>query len=210
MTKKHKCSKCGKMATWYYLPSTRGRSFFCDDCVPRGCTCNIDNIEEMPSIFNMENVRWWPKHILEKCLVEKGDPMLCCTNERQADSFYYEVLDELNRREPCVEFEYSESGFEFESNFYVVGRADVLEVFAKVIYHHPQVTQKMIGKMDEVIMSYRDIHIIPYNEFMTKISECCRPYIIRTMLESDKINLRCYNSFRSQLYEKKFNILSEE
>ena len=39
--KMHKCGCCNKMATWLYLPSSGGMNFFCDDCVPRGCTCNV-------------------------------------------------------------------------------------------------------------------------------------------------------------------------
>lgn len=35
---------CGKMAVWYYMPSD-GRyaaNEYCDDCIHRGCSCNID------------------------------------------------------------------------------------------------------------------------------------------------------------------------
>jgi hypothetical protein len=39
-----KC-KCGKVAVWQYMPaSTSDKEIFrCDDCVPRGCSCNFDN-----------------------------------------------------------------------------------------------------------------------------------------------------------------------
>ena len=50
---------------------------------------------------------------------------------------------------------------------------------------------------------------ILYNEFITKVSEFCRPYISHTMFERDRLNQTFYNSFRSQLYDKKYNILSE-
>ena len=36
---KHRCV-CGKIATWQYAPSDRD-AYCCDDCVPRGCSCNI-------------------------------------------------------------------------------------------------------------------------------------------------------------------------
>ena len=38
---KYKCD-CGKLATWVYMPSYRDsdNDFSCDDCVPRGCSCN--------------------------------------------------------------------------------------------------------------------------------------------------------------------------
>ena len=34
---KIKC-KCGKLATWYYMPSEHNW-VYCDNCVPRGCSC---------------------------------------------------------------------------------------------------------------------------------------------------------------------------
>ena len=35
--KKEKCLNCGKVATWAYMPGT---SHYCDEHVPRGCSCN--------------------------------------------------------------------------------------------------------------------------------------------------------------------------
>lgn len=34
-----KCDLCCSKAVWFYLPGT---SQYCDTCVPRGCSCNID------------------------------------------------------------------------------------------------------------------------------------------------------------------------
>ena len=41
MSEKVKCDVCKKnMATWLYMPSsTREDNFFCEECVPRGCSC---------------------------------------------------------------------------------------------------------------------------------------------------------------------------
>lgn len=36
------CNKCNNKAVWFYMPSSDIQ--YCDDCVPRGCSCNI--IEE--------------------------------------------------------------------------------------------------------------------------------------------------------------------
>lgn len=42
---KHKCSKCKRIAVWYYAPWSAGKnehdSYFCEDHVARGCSCNI-------------------------------------------------------------------------------------------------------------------------------------------------------------------------
>lgn len=35
------CLKCPKPAVWNYSPSP-GNRYFCDDHVPRGCSCNWD------------------------------------------------------------------------------------------------------------------------------------------------------------------------
>jgi hypothetical protein len=34
--------KCGKPAVWFYMP---GSSLYCDDCVPRGCSCNEHHVD---------------------------------------------------------------------------------------------------------------------------------------------------------------------
>lgn len=43
---KHKCHRCEKVATWYYMPSsdrwTEEERYSCDTHVSRGCSCNID------------------------------------------------------------------------------------------------------------------------------------------------------------------------
>ena len=40
------CAKCSNnLAVWMYMPhtySTPRDIYFCDDCVPRGCFCNVD------------------------------------------------------------------------------------------------------------------------------------------------------------------------
>jgi hypothetical protein len=37
---KVRCDFCNaKMATWEYMP--RDFEYYCDDCVPRGCSCNL-------------------------------------------------------------------------------------------------------------------------------------------------------------------------
>lgn len=37
------CDRCGK-AQWAYMPGT---AYYCNTCVPRGCSCNlIDELDE--------------------------------------------------------------------------------------------------------------------------------------------------------------------
>jgi hypothetical protein len=47
-----KCLKCGKKAVWFYLPSDSVQ--YCDDCVPRGCSCNDNEYEEDGEVVYIE------------------------------------------------------------------------------------------------------------------------------------------------------------
>lgn len=65
---KIKC-KCGKLATWYYMPDEHEWAC-CDNCVPRGCTCN-----DYPVDGNYENSD--PKNWKQE-LDEEGREFPCC------------------------------------------------------------------------------------------------------------------------------------
>lgn len=208
--KMHKCGRCNKTATWLYLPSSSGINFFCDDCVPRGCTCNVMGLDiEEPDEQLSNCTVWWSKETYQNCFENNIDPMEHCTHVREENSYYYEILDEKGRREPCCEFDYSECGFEREHNTYVVKFSDTINVFNKVIKRHIVESLSMAEGIKKLIYDSHHNEEILYNEFMTKVSEFCRPYISHTMFERDRLNQTFYNSFRSQLYDKKYNILSE-
>ena len=205
----HRCSRCGKTATWLYMPSSHGMHFYCDDCVPRGCTCNVMDINmEEPDIKLSDNTIWWSKKDYQECLIQKIDPINYCTNERKPDSFYYEILDEQKRRSPCCEFDYSPDGYEREYNVYILNFEDIVGIFNRVIKKHIIGSLSMAKGIKKIIYGYSNNNKIPYNQFMTKISEYCRPYIMHTMFERDKLNNDFYNSFRSQVYEKKYILTS--
>lgn len=43
MSSKITCNNCPEMAVWMYLPQSKDKpydGFYCDGCVPRGCSCN--------------------------------------------------------------------------------------------------------------------------------------------------------------------------
>lgn len=69
-----RCSKCGKKATWWYGP---GDGNACDDCVPRGCSCNL---ELKPGVKEID--------------FGAGNTM----------DDYYQPTDELGREWPCCEW----------------------------------------------------------------------------------------------------------
>lgn len=85
--KKFLC-ECGKLATWEYMPSSKQYPYFCEDCVPRGCSCNreytptsvegaeYDRGENPPTDHNQW--RWIEKDVSWEYTDEKGRPYPCC------------------------------------------------------------------------------------------------------------------------------------
>lgn len=67
---KRLCDKCKQLAVWNYMPG-KGDVYYCEDHVPRGCSCMINDDGTMD-------------------------------------------LDPEGREQPCVEYDYSEKGFEVE------------------------------------------------------------------------------------------------
>lgn len=63
---KIKCD-CGELAVWFYMP---GDGACCDDCVPRGCTCNKYPIDE--DYENLKEENW------EEDLDTDGRLLPCC------------------------------------------------------------------------------------------------------------------------------------
>jgi len=78
---KTKCMVCNALATWIYMPSDSNGNY-CDDCVPRGCSCNIDCDEEGRLILD-----------------ETGEE-------------FVQYKDEQGRLLPCCEYDFFEEGIE--------------------------------------------------------------------------------------------------
>lgn len=91
---KKKC-KCGKIATWYYMPGDNDWAC-CDDCVPRGCICWQNPIQyEDGSIHNPQGI--------------KGEDW-----EWVEENKYWEELDGNGRKLPCIEWWYNKEGWDDE------------------------------------------------------------------------------------------------
>lgn len=97
-----KCD-CGKDAAWIYMPGGKdGNNFFCDDCVPRGCTCNYRYTKsELAETPPKDKTKW-------KWIVFKDVPDYVDTPEGEI----WVYLDEKGRESPCCEFEYDSEGFD--------------------------------------------------------------------------------------------------
>jgi hypothetical protein len=89
MGKKRYCD-CGKPAKWLYMPGYRDddNDFSCDDCVPRGCSCN-----------NRSLINHYENGPTEEDGIEGKNWKWISDNE-------WTSIDEKGREYPCVEFEY--------------------------------------------------------------------------------------------------------
>lgn len=87
---------CGKMAVWSYAPATTDTTnpFYCDECVPRGCSCNHDyDQEDMPIA---ETIAWHDKNDRKWKWLEQGKSIT--------------TIDDKGREWPCCEYFYDEKG----------------------------------------------------------------------------------------------------
>jgi hypothetical protein len=110
---KEKCD-CGKMAVWLYMPgySGGGNPYSCDECVmspenKNGCSCNWNYAKpqeglptDLPEGIEGKDWRW---------VVSKEDEGMGILTKEDG---YWINLDEKGRPYPCVEYEYSEEGFD--------------------------------------------------------------------------------------------------
>lgn len=92
------CDSCKiKVAMWGYMP---GKGDYCEDCVPRGCSCNRELTPENPdSIFQDYNHGTAPTGNFK--WITPG--LVWCP------------VDELGREYPCCEFSYYEEGIDIET-----------------------------------------------------------------------------------------------
>ncbi len=115
---KEKCD-CGKMAVYLYMPgfSSGNNPFFCDDCISlnqdkNGCSCNWNYAKEQEGIpqdlpEGIEDKDW-------RWVVRDGDEEMV---EITKEDGYWIYLDEKNRPYPCVEYDYSEDGYDDDDEF---------------------------------------------------------------------------------------------
>jgi hypothetical protein len=86
---------CGKTAVWSYMPgySSGENPSHCDDCVPRGCTCNHRSTKE---VYDND-----PEGILN-------------VDYKWIDESTWTSIDEKGREYPCAEYIYDEDGWDID------------------------------------------------------------------------------------------------
>lgn len=104
---KEKCD-CNKVAIYFYMPGYTGKkeeqNYYCEDCVPRGCSCEWNYIEEEDyKPEGVEGVDWkW----LERVADEQYEEI------KKGEIWVY--IDKQGREYPCCEFMWSEDGWDKE------------------------------------------------------------------------------------------------
>jgi len=94
MSEKIKCDVCKEnMAVWLYMPSsTREDNFFCEECVPRGCSCGREYLD----MEDYDNTPPEDKTLWKWIEVDK----------------IWAGVDEKGREWPCCEYSYDDNGFD--------------------------------------------------------------------------------------------------
>lgn len=201
---KHKCCECGKTAVWYNeYNNSRKTKYYCDDCVPRGAICNVDNLEDMGEPSPNRKVMWWDKYSLTYNLLRNG------SLTRDKDSFYYEELDEFGRRSPSDDFIYQPNGFskKDEEKYYTVCYDDILEA---VENSSKELTLDdefdLSDVLGEIFIRYRNQHDCYSIEYKTLMSKFGNYISSKTMGKQTKRYdswRRFYIMFKKQLNEVK-------
>ena len=187
------------------MSGNKGSFMYCDEHVPRGCSCNMHDIDFDGEPDINTNVLWYSKEEYERWLNDKKEqdnPMHIGHAVRRNNSFYYEYLDEKNRREPCCEIEYDKDGFDMEETIYLIDKQDVNFVFEshKLKYLISLSYAKEIRNM--ILAVFKDTKSVLYNDFMTKMGDISRKYF--KIGYHSKINNRFYNSVKYKLREKRY------
>jgi hypothetical protein len=86
--------ECGKKAKWFYAPARKDEKItdiaFCEECVPRGCSCNDYDLEDIDKeeLNNVIEVAYDGGHKAYRHLDNKGLEEPCCEfdfNEKESD-----------------------------------------------------------------------------------------------------------------------------
>jgi hypothetical protein len=110
---KEKCS-CGRLAQWIYMPgySSGSSPYVCNECISGvdriGCSCNWEHMgsDYSEDPIGEEGIDW--KYVLS----EGGNDDYIGKITKEDGVWQY--LDEQGRPYPCVEYDYSEEGFDLE------------------------------------------------------------------------------------------------
>ena len=159
---------CNRTATWCYLPSGGGRYMYCDEHVPRGCSCNNYDIQfDGEPDESKGAVAWWPIDDIDFNVIN---------TERHNDSYHYQYLDNKGRVEPCCEYDYDPDGIEVFENITIAPITEVKKALNMVLQRNEWVVkdQKTAYRtfvLDILNSCERRGDYINYNQFMSSVVE---------------------------------------
>jgi hypothetical protein len=206
-----KCSQCGeKIATWFNeYNDSNSFKYYCDDCVPRGSVCNVDNIEDFgePLHNHGYNIMWWDKSCVHADLLRKGSLV------RDSNSFYYEYLDKEDRRSPSDDFSFSKDGFLIseDEDIYYVSYDTIVKTFDDCSYNLSNYECVLLkDKLGEIFLNHRDIYNrkkIIYTLLMSKFGSFIWFLVNSKIIKANKIR-KFYLRFKDELSKKKLTYIS--
>lgn len=186
------------MAVWIGMSNG---DFYCDEHVPRGCSCNLHDLDFDGEPNKNTNVIWWSKEDYDKYFQDQSFKELenIATKERRPNSFYYEYVDEKWRREPCCEIEYDKDGFEMEETVYYLNKKDIIEILEmhKLKY---SISKSYVTKIKDLLEKTPDR--VKYNKFMTELG-VFSPQFFKLGYHSP-LNIKFYRSIKYKLREKRY------
>lgn len=87
------------------MPCSTGNSYFCDECVPRGCSCNRSYFEEEDTAFLNKGGSYVFEHLIKYRTKFRIEDRKIGGEESPYLSHKYVVeLDEQGREKPCCEY----------------------------------------------------------------------------------------------------------
>lgn len=190
-----RCCNCNNKAVWCYMPSGDGKHHYCDNCVPRGCSCNLNNIEFDGLPDESRNIVWWSKKTYEKWGETDSSIKLeeLSTKEQMPDSFYYEYLDENNKRYCCCEYWYDDDDI-IEERHYTIRKVDIKNMLETSKFKL-SISDRLRVSIIDFIETLNDEG--DYNIFMSHFYNVCEPYM--KIGYNAKINISFYRSVRDRL-----------
>lgn len=97
--------KCGEKAVWIYMPMSDRHPYYCDECVPRGCSCNSESFDFEALYGTVSKTSDVLENLIEhKVKFRIVDNMI---NGEEAPYLSHKrviYLDEQGRELPCCEF----------------------------------------------------------------------------------------------------------
>lgn len=187
---------CGNVATYYKEIHEKGDSlYYCEDCVPRVSTDGILNIDDWGEPIENTKVMWWDENAHLSDLLKDG------SLERTKNSFYYEYIDENNKRAPNKKFMHDENGFPKEDKIKMLHQIQILSAYSKQLNYCSKFEAQKIGtEISNILLDKKSCELkteIPYNTFMSKLGNMFKTLKLTVAYKNNY--QKFYKNFKKEL-----------